>query len=97
MILSLAIVRRDGGPSPLASKGASAEVRNSKILVAAYDLSSFNFFQRSTYAIFYNLIFDDSGQEFLAFFTRTIAERTERGVRQTVEEDRNQILMTLLI
>lgn len=28
-------------------------------------------------------------QEFMAFFSKTIAERTERGVRQTVEEDSN--------
>ena len=27
------------------------------------------------------------GQEFLAFFSKTIAERTERGMRQTVEEE----------
>jgi hypothetical protein len=26
-------------------------------------------------------------QEFMAFFSKTIAERTEKGVRQSVEED----------
>ncbi len=47
------------------------------IVAAEYDLSSFSFFQRGM------------GQEFLAFFSKTIAERTERGIRQSVEEDAN--------
>lgn len=66
----------------------------SRIIACEYDLSSFGFFQRSQYL---SQCVASPGtltsfvcprmQEFMAFFSRTIAERTERGVRQTVEED----------
>ncbi|EDQ87614.1 uncharacterized protein MONBRDRAFT_33272 [Monosiga brevicollis MX1] len=44
------------------------------ILTEARDLSSFNFFQRS------------SVEEYMNFFTTTLAERTDEGVRQSVQE-----------
>lgn len=44
-------------------------------LVQATDLSSFGFFQRT------------SVQEFMTFFSKTVAERTKAGQRQDVEEN----------
>lgn len=48
-----------------------------KTLVAEQELSAFGFFQRG------------SVQEFLTFFTTTIAERTAPGDRQCIEEQQN--------
>ena len=45
------------------------------LLGLAADLSSFGFFQRSTV------------KETLTFFARTIAQRTQIGQRQTVQQD----------
>ncbi|KAJ3097914.1 palmitoyltransferase [Physocladia obscura] len=45
-----------------------------KILAAENDLMSFNYFQRG------------SVQEFLGFFIKTAVERTQRGMRQKIEE-----------
>lgn len=47
---------------------------SSKILASASDLSSFSFFQRG------------SIQEFLAFFSVTVADRTLQGQRQCIKE-----------
>jgi len=49
----------------------------SVILAQANDLSSFSFYQRGSLA------------EFMTFFTRTVAERTQPGQRQSVEEQNN--------
>lgn len=43
-------------------------------LKSSYDLQSFSFFQRS------------SVQEFMAFFSKTIVERTQLASRQSVKE-----------
>ncbi|KAI9018442.1 Longin-like domain-containing protein [Hyaloraphidium curvatum] len=48
-----------------------------RTLVSEAELSAFGFFQRS------------SIQEFLTFFTTTIAERTQPGDRQCIEEQQN--------
>ncbi|CAG8440479.1 11924_t:CDS:2 [Diversispora eburnea] len=45
-------------------------------LAGEHDLSGFGFFQRS------------SVQEFMTFFSKTVAERTKPGQRQSVEENR---------
>ncbi|CAG8592399.1 165_t:CDS:2, partial [Paraglomus occultum] len=45
-----------------------------KLLAGEYELSSFGYFQRS------------SVQEFMTFFSKTVAERTKPGQRQSVEE-----------
>jgi len=50
---------------------------NSVILSSANDLSSFSFYQRGSLA------------EFMAFFSKTVAERTVPGQRQTIEEQNN--------
>ncbi|KAI0368500.1 snare protein YKT6 [Pilatotrama ljubarskyi] len=47
----------------------------STILASASDLSSFSFYQRGSVA------------EFMSFFTKTIAERTPQGQRQSVQEN----------
>ncbi|ODV89171.1 hypothetical protein CANCADRAFT_32507 [Tortispora caseinolytica NRRL Y-17796] len=47
-----------------------------KVLAAAKDLSSFSFFERSAVG------------ESLEFFSSTVAERTQKGQRQSVEEGR---------
>ncbi|GJE92323.1 synaptobrevin family protein [Phanerochaete sordida] len=47
----------------------------STILTTASDLSSFSFYQRGSVG------------EFLTFFTKTIAERTPQGQRQSVQEN----------
>jgi synaptobrevin homolog YKT6 len=44
-------------------------------LASAQDLSSFGFFQRSSFG------------EFMTFFAKTVAERTKAGQRQDVEEN----------
>lgn len=44
-------------------------------LTSAQDLSSFSFYQRGTVG------------EFLNFFTRTVAERTQQGQRQSLQEN----------
>ena len=44
-------------------------------LASAQDLSTFGFFQRSSVG------------EFMTFFSKTIAERTQAGQRQDVEEN----------
>ncbi|KAJ3208632.1 palmitoyltransferase [Entophlyctis luteolus] len=53
---------------------ADASSGEGRILAAEHDLSSFNYFQRG------------SVQEFLAFFAKTAVERTQRGMRQKIEE-----------
>lgn len=53
----------------------SKEDKNAVNLVGEYDLSGFGFFQRS------------SVQEFMTFFSRTVAERTNPGQRQIIEEN----------
>jgi synaptobrevin family protein YKT6 len=53
---------------------ALAVCKGNKILVSEYDLSSFSFFTRG------------SVQEGIGFFVSTIVERTQRGQRQTVQE-----------
>jgi len=45
------------------------------VLAVANDLSSFSFYQRST------------ATEFLPFFSKTVAERTPQGQRQSVQEN----------
>ncbi|KAJ3058699.1 palmitoyltransferase [Podochytrium sp. JEL0797] len=45
-----------------------------RIMAAEHDLTSFNYFQRG------------SVQEFLGFFIKTAVERTQRGMRQKIEE-----------
>jgi synaptobrevin family protein YKT6 len=45
------------------------------VLSNAQDLSSFSFYQRGTVG------------EFLSFFTRTVAERTQPGQRQSLQEN----------
>lgn len=45
------------------------------ILSNANDLSSFSFYQKA------------SGGEFMTFFSRTVAERTPQGQRQTIQEN----------
>ncbi|KAI9337071.1 snare Ykt6 [Zopfochytrium polystomum] len=50
-----------------------------RILAAAFDLTSFNYFQRS------------SIQEFMNFFIKTITERTQPGQRQRVEEQETYV------
>lgn len=49
----------------------------SVILAQANDLSSFTFYQRGSLA------------EFMTFFARTVAERTQPGQRQSIEEQNN--------
>ncbi|KAF8320365.1 vesicle membrane protein [Clavulina sp. PMI_390] len=48
--------------------------QSSTILSSAFDLSSFSFYQKG------------SVQEFMNFFSKTVAERTEPGQRQSVQE-----------
>ena len=48
---------------------------NSSTLASATDLTSFSFYQRSSVG------------EFISFFSRTIAERTQSGQRQSVQEN----------
>ena len=45
------------------------------VLATANDLSSFSFYQRSTAA------------EFMPFFSKTVAERTPQGQRQSIQEN----------
>lgn len=45
------------------------------VLSSASDLSSFSFFQRG------------SIEEFMAFFSKTVSERTQQGQRQSVQEN----------
>jgi len=54
---------------------ATSEDQGTVKLVAEYDLTSFGYFQRG------------SAQEFMAFFSKTVAERTMPGQRQTIEEN----------
>ena len=49
--------------------------QSSTILVQASDLSTFSFYQRGSVG------------EFLTFFSKTIAERTPQGQRQSVQEN----------
>ena len=49
--------------------------QSSTILIQASDLSSFSFYQRGSVG------------EFLTFFSKTIAERTPQGQRQSVQEN----------
>lgn len=49
--------------------------QSSTILTSAHDLSSFSFYQRGSVG------------EFLTFFSKTIAERTPQGQRQSVQEN----------
>ncbi|KAJ1819585.1 palmitoyltransferase [Coemansia sp. RSA 2675] len=55
----------------------SATQRTTQILSSESDVSSFSFFQRG------------SVEEFLEFFSVTVAERTQVGQRQAVEENDN--------
>ena len=81
-ILSIVIIRKD--------------FNGSKIIAADYDVSTAPFFQRGTYGLpFITVNVSFSLKEFLAFFSKTIAERTEKGVRQSVEE--NGTLLTFLL
>lgn len=45
------------------------------VLSTASDLSSFSFYQRGSVA------------EFMTFFTKTVAERTAQGQRQSIQEN----------
>ncbi|PVV00804.1 hypothetical protein BB560_004801 [Smittium megazygosporum] len=54
---------------------ARTDVKPAYILSKSSDLSSFSFFQRS------------SIQDFMSFFACTVAERTQAGQRQAVEEN----------
>ena len=47
----------------------------STLLVTANDLSSFSFYQRGSVG------------EFMTFFSKTVADRTQQGQRQTVQEN----------
>lgn len=49
--------------------------QSSTILTSASDMSSFSFYQRGSVG------------EFLTFFSKTIAERTPQGQRQSVQEN----------
>lgn len=49
--------------------------KESKILTSASDLSSYSFFQKGTV------------QEFMTFFSKTVADRTAPGQRQSVQEN----------
>ena len=60
-LFALAIVRSDVSPAVS--------------LASAQDLSTFDFFQRSTVG------------EFMTFFTKTVAERIQAGLPQDVEEN----------
>jgi synaptobrevin homolog YKT6 len=51
------------------------DVQPAVLLASAQDLSTFGFFQRSTVG------------EFMNFFSKTVAERTQAGQRQDVEEN----------
>ena len=51
------------------------DVTPAALLASAQDLSTFGFFQRSSVG------------EFMTFFAKTIAERTQAGQRQDVEEN----------
>lgn len=85
-ILSIVIVRRE--PSP------------AKILCSEFDLSSFNFFQKTrqiSYFVEVNILHCISGQEFLTFFSVTLSERTPPGVRQSVEQEGITLRMILLL
>ena len=53
------------------------DVQSAVALASAQDLSTFGFFQRSAVG------------EFMTFFSKTIAERTQAGQRQDVEENSN--------
>ncbi|TFY75545.1 hypothetical protein EWM64_g8467 [Hericium alpestre] len=60
-----------GGGGGAASSGSSP----SAVLAHGTDLSSFSFYQKGSVA------------EFLTFFTKTVAERTPQGQRQSVQEN----------
>lgn len=49
--------------------------KESKVLSSASDLSTFSFFQKG------------SIQEFMTFFSKTVADRTAPGQRQSVQEN----------
>jgi len=51
------------------------DVTPAALLASAQDLSTFGFFQRSSVG------------EFMTFFAKTVAERTQAGQRQDVEEN----------
>ncbi|OQS00334.1 synaptobrevin [Thraustotheca clavata] len=61
-ILSLGILRQDIGS-------------NAVILANAFELNSFNYFQRS------------SVREMITFFSRTFIERTQKGQRQSIQHE----------
>jgi hypothetical protein len=52
-----------------------SQTSSSAILSSASDLSSFSFYQRGSVG------------EFLSFFSRTVAERTAIGQRQSIQEN----------
>lgn len=56
------------------------DVQPALILASAQDLSTFGFFQRSSVG------------EFMNFFSKTVAERTQAGQRQDVEENSTFVL-----
>ena len=49
--------------------------KSAVVLSSASDLSSFSFYQRGSIA------------EFMSFFTKTVAERTPQGQRQSIQEN----------
>ena len=51
------------------------DVNPAILLASAKDVSTFTFFQRSTVA------------QFMDFFSQTVAERTQAGQRQGIEQD----------
>lgn len=71
-IISLLIVRREPFPAT--------------VLVQEHDLSSFSFFQRTSYAYFLQLILRAT-RELLSFFATTLVEKTTPGVYQAVQQD----------
>jgi synaptobrevin homolog YKT6 len=56
------------------------DVQPALMLASAQDLSTFGFFQRSAVG------------EFMNFFSKTVAERTQAGQRQDVEENSTSAL-----
>ena len=53
----------------------AAPNKSAVVLSSASDLSSFSFYQRG------------SVSEFMSFFTKTVAERTPQGQRQSIQEN----------
>lgn len=60
-------------------------IHNAVWLKTSYDLQTFSFFQRG------------SVQEFMAFVSKTIVERTQTAARQSVKEGGNNVYLFELI